>query len=86
MPRSVPGSKSSKKRRVVFQPGNLEVFVESGANLREAAMQAGVRLIAACGGAGTCGTCKVEIEEGEVETTRTARITDKEFERSIRQA
>lgn len=86
MPRSVPGNKTGKKRRVVFQPGNLEVFVESGANLREAAMQAGVRLIAACGGAGTCGTCKVEIEEGEVETTRTGKVSDKEFERGVRQA
>ncbi|MDP2730768.1 MAG: ASKHA domain-containing protein [Dehalococcoidales bacterium] len=75
-----------KKRRVRFQPGDIDVLVEPGANLREVALQAGVRLIAACGGAGTCGTCKVKIEEGEVETTRTARVSDKEFEQGLRQA
>lgn len=85
MPKSVPG-KTGKKRRVSFQPDNIEMLVEQGANLREVAIQAGVRLIAACGGAGTCGTCKVEIKEGEVETTRTAKVSDKEFERGFRQA
>src|SRR3972149_7988999 len=85
MPKSVQG-KTVKKRRVSFQPDNIEMLVEQGANLREVAIQAGGRLIPACGGAGTCGTCKVEVKEGEVETTRTARVTDKEFERGIRQA
>src|SRR3989304_5718998 len=95
MPKSVPGKvdlpksvqgKTVKKRRVSFQPDNIEMLVEQGANLREVAMQAGIRLIAACGGAGTRGTCKGDIKEGEVETTRTARVSDKEFERGIRQA
>lgn len=85
MPKSVPG-KSVKRRKVTFQPGNVEILVEPGTNLREAAIQAGVRLIAACGGAGTCGTCKVQIREGEVETTRTGRVSDREFERGVRQA
>ncbi|MFC2056530.1 ASKHA domain-containing protein [Chloroflexota bacterium] len=82
MPRGVSG----KKRRVCFQPENIEILVEPGANLYEIAIQAGVPLIAVCGGAGTCGTCKVKIEKGEVETVRTAKISDKEFERGIRQA
>ncbi|MEK7353786.1 MAG: 2Fe-2S iron-sulfur cluster-binding protein, partial [Chloroflexota bacterium] len=85
MPKSAP-NKTVKKRRVSFLPDNIDIVVEQGANLREVAIQAGIRLIAACGGAGTCGTCKVEIKEGEVETTRTARVSDKEFERGIRQA
>lgn len=85
MPKNVSG-RTSKKKKVLFQPGNIETLAEPGANLREVAMQAGVRLIASCGGAGTCGTCKVQIEEGEVETTRTAKVTDQEFERGIRQA
>lgn len=85
MPKSVP-SKTGKKRRISFQPDNIEILVESGTNLREATIQAGIRLIAACGGAGTCGTCKVEIKDGQVETTRTAKVSDGEFERGIRQA
>ncbi len=82
----MPKGSPDKKRRVCFQPGNIEILVEPGANLREVAIQAGVTLIAACGGAGTCGTCKVKIEDGEVETTRTAKVSDNEFEQGIRQA
>ncbi len=77
---------ASKKRRVHFEPGNVDIVVDQGANLLETAIQAGVRLIASCGGAGTCGTCKVLVEEGEVTTTRTARLSDEEFQRGIRQA
>ena len=75
-----------KKRRVHFEPGNVEIVVEQGANLLETAIQAGVRLVASCGGAGTCGTCKVLIKEGEVETTRTPKLSDEEYERGLRQA
>ena len=82
----MPKDSLSKKRRVFFQPGNIEILVEPGANLREAAIQAGVRLIATCGGAGTCGTCKVLIEKGEVASTRTAKISDEEFSQGLRQA
>ena len=75
---------AEKKRRVHFEPGNIEIVVEAGANLLDTAIQAGVRLIASCGGAGTCGTCKVLLEEGEVETVRTARLSDDEYQRGIR--
>jgi len=77
---------ASKKRRIHFEPGNIDVVVERGANLLETALAAGVHLVASCGGAGTCGTCKVLIEEGEVTSTRTARLSDEEYERGLRQA
>ncbi|MFH1032186.1 MAG: ASKHA domain-containing protein [Chloroflexota bacterium] len=77
---------SGKKKTVHFEPGNIEIAVEEGTSLLDAAIEAGVRLIAACGGAGTCGTCKVKIEEGEVETTRTIKLSEEEFQRGIRQA
>ncbi len=71
-----------------FQPGNVEIVVDEGANLRETAIQAGVRLVASCGGQGTCGTCKVSIEEGEVACTPipSGRLSDDEFARGVRQA
>ncbi|MFC2071397.1 ASKHA domain-containing protein [Chloroflexota bacterium] len=75
-----------KKRGVHFEPDNVSVVVESGANLLETAIQAGVRLIASCGGAGTCGTCKVLIEKGEVETIRSVKVSDEEYEQGLRQA
>lgn len=77
---------SRKKCRVHFEPGNVDVAVERGSSLLEAAIQAEVRLVAACGGAGTCGTCKVVIEEGDPDTTRTAKLSQDEFKRGVRQA
>lgn len=61
-------------------------MVEQGENLLQAAISAGVRIYASCGGAGTCGTCKVKIESGEVETTRTEKLSDEEYQQGIRQA
>lgn len=61
-------------------------MVEQGENLLQAAISAGVRVYASCGGAGTCGTCKVKIESGEVATTRTEKLSDEEYEQGIRQA
>jgi uncharacterized 2Fe-2S/4Fe-4S cluster protein (DUF4445 family) len=71
---------------VHFEPGNVEVAVKKGTNLLEAAIQAGIGLVAACGGSGTCGTCKVIVQEGEVDFSRTARLTDGELKDGIRQA
>ncbi len=74
------------KFKVHFNPGNVEIVVDQGENLLQAAIAAGVRIYASCGGAGTCGTCKVQIEKGDVETARTDKITDEEFSKGIRQA
>ena len=77
---------AGKKNKVRFEPDDVDIAVEQGTNLLETAIQAGVRIYASCGGAGTCGTCKVLIEKGEGETTRTAKISDKEFRQGVRQA
>ncbi|TET47198.1 MAG: DUF4445 domain-containing protein [Dehalococcoidia bacterium] len=75
-----------KKFKVHFNPDNVEIVVDQGEDLLQAAIAAGVRIYASCGGAGTCGTCKVQVEKGDVETTRTDKITDEEFSKGIRQA
>jgi uncharacterized 2Fe-2S/4Fe-4S cluster protein (DUF4445 family) len=75
-----------KNYKVHFNPDNVEIVVDEGENLLQAAIAAGVRIYASCGGAGTCGTCKVQIEKGEVETTRTDKVSDEEFGKGIRQA
>lgn len=76
-----------KKCAVRFEPDSVDIIVEQGANLREAAITAGVHINASCGGDGTCGTCKVLILEGEVETIRrTVKVSDKEYAGGIRQA
>ncbi len=77
---------TNKKRRVHFDPDNVDIVVEEGASLLETAITAGVHINASCGGAGVCGTCKVLIKEGEVESTRTEKLSDEEYERGFRQA
>jgi uncharacterized 2Fe-2S/4Fe-4S cluster protein (DUF4445 family) len=49
-------------------------------------MAAGVHINASCGGMGVCGTCKVKIENGSVESTPTEKITEEEYSHGIRQA
>jgi uncharacterized 2Fe-2S/4Fe-4S cluster protein (DUF4445 family) len=51
---------------VDFEPLGRRARVVHGATLLEAARQAGVGLNAICGGAGTCGTCRVRVLAGEV--------------------
>ncbi|MFC2052652.1 2Fe-2S iron-sulfur cluster-binding protein, partial [Chloroflexota bacterium] len=76
----------NNKIRIHFKPDNVDISVKKGANLLKSAIQAGVRIYASCGGAGTCGTCKLLIEKGDVETTRTPKVSDEEFKQGIRQA
>lgn len=78
---------SAKKNLTVhFNPDNTDIVVAEGENLLQAAIAAGVHIYASCGGNGTCGTCKVVIEKGQVETTRTSKVTDAEYEQGVRQA
>ncbi len=74
------------KIRVHFDPDNTDMIVEPGVNLREAALAAGVHINASCDGVGTCGTCKVLIKKGKVESSRTVRVSDEEFAEGVRQA
>ena len=77
---------SNKNIRIHFEPDNVDTVVEEGANLLQAAIDAGVHISASCGGTGVCGTCKVLIKEGEVESTRTRMLSNEEYEQGLRQA
>ena len=79
-------TREKEKRGVHFDPDNVDIAVEEGANLLEAAIAAGVHINASCGGAGVCGTCKVLIKQGQVESTRTEKISAEEYEQGLRQA
>jgi uncharacterized 2Fe-2S/4Fe-4S cluster protein (DUF4445 family) len=54
------------KLTVDFEPLGRRARVAPGTTLLEAARQAGVGLNAVCGGAGTCGTCRVRVVAGQV--------------------
>jgi len=57
----------SDKCKVNFQPSGRRGEIEEGKTLLEAAQRLGVDLESICGGKGTCGKCKVRIEEGYFE-------------------
>ena len=75
-----------KKYRVHFTPDNVDIIVDEGENLLQVAIAAGVRINASCGGKGACGTCKVLIEKGQVETRRMPRLSEEEYKQGLRQA
>ena len=75
-----------KKLTLVFEPDNVSIRVDKGANLLEAALEAGEHINATCGGQGVCGKCRVMIKAGEVESEKTEKISQQEYEEGLRQA
>jgi uncharacterized 2Fe-2S/4Fe-4S cluster protein (DUF4445 family) len=75
-----------KKYTVHFEPDNIDIVVDEGANLMETAVAAGVHINASCGGAGVCGTCNVLVRSGRVESTRTDKVSDKDYKKGMRQS
>jgi uncharacterized 2Fe-2S/4Fe-4S cluster protein (DUF4445 family) len=65
--------------RVLFLPDNRYIAVSKGENLLKAAMDADVHINASCGGAGSCGKCRVVVEEGEVERAPNPKLTEEEI-------
>src|SRR4030042_4189837 len=49
---------------IVFQPSGVRGKVKDGTTVLDAAGQLGAGLESVCGGKGTCGKCKIKIEEG----------------------
>ena len=75
-----------KKLKIHFNPDNIDITVPEGESLLRAAMSAGVHINAACGGNGVCGTCKVLIKRGGVESTRSEKLSPEEYEQGYRLA
>jgi len=55
---------SDKQVRVTFQPSGRAVFVLPGTKMLEAAGRAGLAIQTPCGGKGTCGKCRVQVNSG----------------------
>jgi len=81
-------SKKSTSEKVIvhFDPDNVDITVAKGENLLEAAIAAGVHISAACGGSGVCGTCKVHIKRGELDSAETDKVSEEEYGQGIRLA
>ena len=54
----------ARKVRILFQPSGLRVSVPAGTDVSRAARQAGISIGGVCGGAGTCGKCRVLVVKG----------------------
>jgi len=53
--------------KVKFLPSNKSADVPPGSNILQAAIAAGVQVESTCGGKGTCGKCKVQLQKGGAE-------------------
>jgi uncharacterized 2Fe-2S/4Fe-4S cluster protein (DUF4445 family) len=73
-------------KRVTFKPYDITVEVPDGENLLRVALQEGVHINASCGGEGVCGKCRILLEEGELDSLRTALLSDEEWNLGYRQA
>ncbi len=71
--------------KVRFLPFEREVEVDKGRNLLDIAMDVGIHINASCGGAGSCGKCKVKVR-GRVESKKSPKIQDWEWDEGWRLA
>ena len=74
----------SRTVRVKFLPYGAVAEVPAGTDVLEAARSAGVGLRSICGGRGSCGKCRVVVEEGEYEfeyDPSEGLLTEEELER-----
>ncbi|MHB8909010.1 MAG: ASKHA domain-containing protein [Syntrophales bacterium] len=76
----------AKKYKVLFRPDDVTVEAGDGDNLLELARESGVAITAACGGDGVCGTCKVIIEQGEVDSLPGMQLAAEEIAQGVRLA
>ena len=68
--------------RVTFEPHGRSVFVLPGTKILEAAARVGMTIDTPCGGAGSCGKCRVQFTVGACEATATDReiLSDDELQ------
>ncbi len=66
--------------QVTFTPDGATVSVSSGENLLRAAMLADVPVSASCGGNGTCGKCRMIVEQGAVDALPSTKLSDAQLE------
>jgi uncharacterized 2Fe-2S/4Fe-4S cluster protein (DUF4445 family) len=73
-------------KHVTFKPYDITIEVPDGENLLRVALQSGVHINASCGGEGVCGKCRVLLESGDLESTRSGLISDADWDLGYRQA
>lgn len=69
-----------KKYTVTFLPSGEEAVVDEGQTILAAAEEANVYVNSACGGEGTCGRCRVIVQEGDARSKPTPWLEDDEIQ------
>lgn len=78
--------KPKRQLNVVFQPGGIAVQANPGDSILKTALKAGVHLSTTCGGSGTCGSCRIKIQKGDVDRVSSEAIGQDEINQGIRLA
>lgn len=72
---------------IVFQPGSTRVGpVPHGETVLRAAQEAGVDIVAPCGGSAVCGRCRIRVLSGEVDSEPNASLSAEEWAQGWRLA
>ncbi|MDP2830623.1 MAG: 2Fe-2S iron-sulfur cluster-binding protein, partial [Candidatus Omnitrophota bacterium] len=72
-----------QKFKVTFLPDHLTITVEKDKSILAAAISAGIYLNSNCAGDGTCGRCKVVVNQGQVESQPNGIITAQEKKNNV---
>lgn len=78
--------KPKRQFNVVFEPAGIAVQVNTGDSILKTALKAGVHLTTTCGGSGTCGSCRVRLQQGDVDSVSSDAISQDEINQGIRLA
>ena len=63
-----------------FEDGSVvETYANAGDNLLEIARDSNVAIDAPCSGNASCGKCRVQLKEGELDSKKTLHISDEEY-------
>ncbi len=73
-------------KTVHFLPDDIKIKTQEKENVLAAAARAGVYINAYCGGDGTCGKCKIVIQEGEAKAQKSQYIKEEDYDRGVRLA
>ena len=73
--------RAKEQIQVTFAPNGQTAMVDPGATLLDAARAVDVPINASCNGKGSCGKCKLIVDSGDVETTPSPLLTDREKEK-----
>jgi uncharacterized 2Fe-2S/4Fe-4S cluster protein (DUF4445 family) len=78
---------SAETFEIILQPIGRRIEMPAGATVLDAARQAGVELVALCGGEGVCGACRVRLIEGRLSDptlTETDNLPDEDLAHGYR--